>query len=228
MDRGLKVNPNAGHRARLRERFMRAGLEALNDYEALELLLTYAIQRRDVKPAAKRLLEDFGTVERVLDASPAELLQVPGLGGSSVAAILLIRQLCTKYLEQKSRDFDLLDSPEKAVNYLRMKLGGGKLETFMVLFLNSQNHLITSLSWPGTVDRAVIYPRNVLKAALLCNATGVIAAHNHPSGVCEPSPEDIQLTVRLKQALNEVNVTLHDHLIVTPSTWKSLLGEFSS
>ncbi len=219
----VKKNTALGHRQRLRERFLRAGLNGLQDYEALELLLTYAIPRQDVKPLAKLLLEEFGSVEKVLDASPAELLELPGVGATAATLIVLLKQLCAKYLEQKASAVDLLDSPAKVVNFLRMKLGGGKKETFMVLFLNAQNHLIAFDSFAGTVDRATVYSREVAERALLTRASAVIAAHNHPSGVCTPSPEDIKLTLRLKAALDSLGIKLLDHLIVTPSAHRSIL-----
>lgn len=215
-------SPADGHRRRLRERFLRAGLEGLQDYEALELLLTYAIPRCDVKPVAKQLLERFGTIEKVLDAPPGDLLECAGLGPAAVTLVVLLKQLCSKYLEQKARDVDVLDSTSRVVDFLRMKLGGGRKETCMVLFLNSQNHLIAYETYPGTVDRASIYAREVAEKALLCRACGVILAHNHPSGVCEPSPADLHLTRKLKAALELLTIELYDHIIVTPSAFRSL------
>lgn len=220
----VPVNRNtAGHRERLRQRFLRGGIAALNDYEVLELILTGAILRRDVKPIAKALIARFGSFEAVLDASGDELLEVPGMGPAGVVALLLIRQTCTRYLEQHVCSADVLDSYSKVVDYLRMKLGGGKKETLMVLYLNSRNHLVASEVYPGTVERASVYRREVLETALRSRATGVILAHNHPSGVCEPSAADLELTREIMKGLRELQVTLHDHLIVTPSASRSLL-----
>lgn len=215
----------AGHRQRLRERFLRAGLNGLQDYEALELLLAFAIPRRDVKPLAKQLLERFGTIEKVLDASPNDLLEFDGIGVNAAVLVLLLKQLCAKYLEQKARAVDVLDSTGRVVDFLRMKLGGGKKETFMVLFLNAQNHLIAYDTVSGTVDRAPVYAREVAEKALFSHASGVIVAHNHPSGVCDPSPEDIRLTRQLKFALDSLGIALYDHIVVTPSAYRSLKGD---
>lgn len=212
----------AGHRRRLRERFLRAGLVGLQDYEALELLLMFAIPRRDVKPLAKLLLERYGSVEKVLDAPPAEQLEIDGIGPHAATLIVLLKQLCTEYLEQKARSVDVLDSTGRVVDFLRMKLGGGRKETFMVLFLNTQNHLITYETYPGTVDRAPVYAREIAERALLARASGVIAAHNHPSGVCDPSPDDIRLTRSLAAALSPLGISLFDHIIVTPTAYRSL------
>ncbi len=219
---GSRNNSADGHRRRLRERFLRAGLDGLLDYESIELLLTYAILRSDVKPPAKLLLEEFGSIEKVLDAPAADLLECKGVGPSAVTLILLVRQLCTKYLEQKVRGVDVFDSTSKVVDFLRMKLGGGRKETCIVLFLNAQNHLIDYEIYPGTVDRASIYAREVAEKALLYRACGVILAHNHPSGVCDPSPADLQLTRKLKAALELLTIELCDHIIVTPSAYRSL------
>ena len=207
----------AGHRQRLRERFLRAGLPGLSDVETIELLLTFAIPRHDVKPLARELIDRFGSVGGVLDAPPAELLDINGIGQAAATMLVLLKQLCGKYLEQETRAVDLLDSGDKVIRYLRMKLGGGRKECFMVLYLNSQNHLLTTGIVQGTVDRAAVYAREVAEKCLLCRATGVIVAHNHPSGVCDPSPEDINLTRRLKTALASLNIALHDHIIVTAS-----------
>lgn len=220
------LNPDrmtAGHRQRLRERFLRAGLNGLQDYEALELLLTFAIPRQNVKPIAKQLLEKFGSVEKVLDAAPSDLLEIPGLGPAAVTLVVLLKQLCACYLEQKARAVDVLDSPQKLVNFLRMKLGGGKKETFMILFLDAQNQLINYQSIQGTVDRAAVYAREVAERALLSRASCVVAAHNHPSGICQPSMEDIQLTRRLHAALELLGIRLIDHFIITPTAHRSII-----
>ena len=174
---GPQKNHADGHRQRLRERFLRAGLDGLLDYEAIELLLTYAVPRRDMKPLAKELLEAYGSIEKLLDATPADLLDRHGVGASGATLILLLRQLCAKYLEQKARNVDLIDSIEKAENFARMKIGGGRKETFMVMYLNSRNQLIEHQQFSGTVDRAAVYPREIAEFCLRVGATAVILIH---------------------------------------------------
>ncbi|MBS1368907.1 MAG: DNA repair protein RadC [Lentisphaeria bacterium] len=213
-----------GHRQRLRERFLRAGLDGLQDYEAIELLLTYGIPRRDVKPLAKDLLEAYGSLEKLLDATPSDLLDRHGMGASAATLVVLIRELCAKYLEQKIRNVDILDSFAATERFLRMKLGGRRKETFMVIFLNSQNHVLDQQCFPGTVDRAAVYPREVAEKCLRVGASVVIIAHNHPSGVCMPSDSDLVTTRRILAALKTINVALADHLIVTPTACLSLRG----
>lgn len=206
----------AGHRRRLRERFCRAGLGGLQDYEAVELLLSYAIPRRDVKPLAKELLRDFGSIEGLMDAPMHRLIDEHGMGMNSALLVKLIREICTKYLEQRVRDSDVLNALEDTENFVRMKLGGCQSETLMTIFLNSRNRIISYELTPGTVNHTTVYIRELAKRAVLCNATGVILAHNHPSGVCIPSPEDMQLTESVTRALATFGIKFYCHLLVTP------------
>jgi len=206
---------NTGHRQRLRERFARAGLNGLQDYEAIELLLSYAIMRRDVKPLAKELLRDFGSLAELMDAPMEKLIDEHGMGPSSALLIKLMKEMCAQYLEQRARAVDVIRDCRQAEDFVRMKLGGGSRETMMTIFLNAHNHIISYDLNPGTVNHASIYVRELVKRAMLCNATGVIIAHNHPSGVCIASPEDIRLTSEIRTALNTVGIKLYDHFIVT-------------
>ena len=214
----VSAPPNAaGHRQRLRERFCRAGLNGLQDYEAVELLLSYAIPRRDVKPLAKDLLRDFGSLEGLMDAPMHKLIDEHGMGVNSALLIRLIREMCSCYLEQRARKADVLNSFERVEEFVRMKLGGCQNETLMTIFLNSHNRIIDYELTPGTVNHASVYVRELAKRAVLANATGVILAHNHPSGVCLPSHEDIKLTGSIRNALATFGVKLFCHMVVTPS-----------
>ena len=210
------VDDRAGHRQRLRERFARNGLNGLQEYEAVELLLSYAIMRRDVKPLAKALLRRYGSVEKLLDAPAAELVGEYGMGQSSALLFRLVRELCDKYLEQRARGVNVLEDPGSIEDFARMKLGGSSRETLMTIYLNARSHIIGYELTPGTVDHAAIYIRELVKQALLCNAVMVVLAHNHPSGICLPSPEDARLTVSVRTALATFGIRLVDHLIVTP------------
>lgn len=208
---------SSGHRQRLRERFCRSGLNGLQDYEAVELLLSYAIPRRDVKPLAKQLLRDFGSIEGIMDAPAHRLIDENGMGMNSALLIRLVREMCTQYLEQRVKRQDVLNAMEDTEDFVRMKLGGCQRETLMAIFLNSHHRIIGYELTPGTVDHAAVYVRELAKRAVIGNATGVILAHNHPSGICIPSQEDIQLTDLAGQALATFGITLFCHLIVTPS-----------
>lgn len=213
---------NAGHRTRLRRRFLDRGLGALHDHEALELLLTYAIPRRDVKPIAKALIARFGSFAGVMDASEYDLTSTEGIGENAAGLILLVKAAGALYLEQHLRRQTLLDSPDICADFARMKLGAGGKETLLVLFLNRQHYLLHYTCIPGTVDAATVFPREILEMCLRYRATSVILAHNHPSGVCTPSDEDLRLTRILQTLLHAAGIDLVDHLLVTPFSWISM------
>jgi DNA repair protein RadC len=217
----MEYDLRRGHRERLRKKFLQGGMNALHDYEALELLLTYAIPRRDVKPLAKQLLLKFKDFSGVFDASVEQLQQVDGIGENAAALFVLLKSLCVKYLEAETRHVDVMNSPEAVTDFVRMKLGGLKKETFMVIYLNTKNHVIEHDIQPGTVDRAAVYPREVIHRALELHAISLILSHNHPSGICDPSPQDIKLTNELKKALDPVGIRMLDHVIVSKNTYLS-------
>ncbi len=214
------VPSNSGHRSRLRRRFLDNGLGALHDHEALELLLTYAIPRRDVKPLAKALLREFGSFDAVFDATEYELGRVPGIGENAAALILLNKAICIHYLAQKlkpSATDDALTEPRRIADFVRMKIGGNGKETLLAIFLNKRKIPVGFYSLPGTVDRAIVYPREILQRALELKATAVVLAHNHPSGICEPSGDDEVFTRQVREALTAAGVEFVDHLIVSPA-----------
>ena len=210
-----------GHRERLRKKFLNSGLSALHDYEALELLLTFVIPRRDVKPIAKALLAHFKELHAVFDASPEELQKVKGIGESAAVLFVFLRELCNGYLESKAIGTDFVNSPESVINYARMKVGREQNEYFMVLYLNTKNHVIDHDCQEGTINRAAVYPRNILKRCIDLHAESIILVHNHPSGLCEPSPADLRLTNSIKNAVETVEIKLLDHIIVSKAGHKS-------
>lgn len=204
-----------GHRERLRERFHKAGAEGLHDYELLELLLTYAIPQKDVKETAKTLRNRFGGLSGVLDASQKELEAVKGLGPISAILIRLVKELCGAYLAEKMKHKDLLSSPQAVVDFARVKLAGLPHEAFMGIYLNTKNEVIDhEIIHEGTVDRAVVYPRRIIEAALTHHASGLILIHNHPSGHPKPSEEDKRLTRAIAEAARPIDVRVLDHIIV--------------
>jgi len=203
------------HRKRLREKFLKAGAEGFHDYELLELLLTVAIPRVDVKPPAKALMKRFGTLNAVLDASQSELKSVTGMGPTSAVLIRLVKELFSAYLAERMEGKDVLSSPSAVVDFARVKLAGLPHETFMVIYLNVKNRVIDhEVLQEGTVDRAIVYPREIIKAALTHKATGLILSHNHPSGDPEPSQEDKHLTRSVIEAARTVEIRVLDHIIV--------------
>jgi DNA repair protein RadC len=203
------------HRKRLREKFQKAGAEGLHDYELLELLLTYALPRKDVKPIAKALLDRFDGLAGVLDATQHELEEIKGLGPNSATLIRLVKELCTVYLAERAKEKDVLSSPQAVVDFARSKLAGLPHEAFMVIYLNTKNEVIEhEVIHEGTVDRAVVYPRKIIESALAHHAVGLILVHNHPSGYPDPSEEDKQLTRAAVEAARTVDIRVLDHIIV--------------
>jgi len=204
-----------GHRKRLRERFQKSGVEGMQDYEILELLLTYAIPRRDIKPYAKELIKRFGGLSGVLDASQKELETVLHIGPISSTLIRLVKEMCGTYLAEKMKEKDVLSSPQAVLDFARVKMAGLPHEAFMVIFLNTKNKVLDyKIIQEGTVDRTVIYPRRIIEEALSCHSAGLILVHNHPSGDSEPSPEDKQLTRSIAEAARTVDLRVLDHIIV--------------
>lgn len=205
----------AGHRARLRDRWRRAGPAGFADYELLELLLTHALPRRDTKPLAKRLLERFGDLKGALDA-PAEALEsVDGVGPGVSQFLRLLRGVLERYFETAARASDLLNSPEAVVRHCRARLEGLRHEVFEVLFLSTKNRLIGQRRLSeGSIDQTAVYPRRVVAEALTANAAGLVFVHNHPSGDPSPSPEDKSLTRQLEAAAKTVGIPVLDHLII--------------
>ncbi|MCG3205546.1 MAG: hypothetical protein KCHDKBKB_02268 [Elusimicrobia bacterium] len=208
-------NSHSGHRDRLKERFRQAYGAGMHDYEVLELLLTYAIPRKDVKPIAKNLLFQFKSLNEVLDASTADIEAVPEMGAHSATLIKLVKEICGLYLARRMENRDLLSSPERVVSFARMKLAGLPHEAFMVIFLNIQNEILAhEIINEGTVDQVAVYPRRIVEKALAHHAAGLIVVHNHPSGYTDPSEEDKRLTHSLKEAALLLSLRVLDHIIV--------------
>lgn len=204
-----------GHRKRLRERFRRGGIEGFHDYEILELLLTYAIPRIDVKPIAKKLIRHFGSLSGVLDATQQEIEEVAKVTPYSSTLIGLVKETCGAYLSEKMKDREILSSSQAVLDFARLTLAGLAHESFMVIFLNTKNQVLHhQVVHEGTVNRAVIYPRRIVEEALTHHASGLILVHNHPSGQCDPSAEDRQLTRALMEATRAMDIRVLDHIIV--------------
>ncbi len=213
----LKSKPDyLGHRQRLRERFKKTGFSGWHDYEMLELVLAYCIPRRDTKPVAKELLRKFKTIGAVFDTDEKELMEIDGIGSRSAVLLKVFREVATVYFESCLKKTDFLSSPKAVYDYLAVSLKGNREEEFKVIFLNSTNRTsgIETLQ-VGTVDKSAVYPRKVVERALKHNAVSVIIAHNHPGGSLKPSQDDVQITERLKQALETVDISLLDHVIIS-------------
>ncbi len=206
-----------GHRKRLRERFAAAGLEAFAPHEVLELLLTYAIPRRDTKPIAYALITRFGSLHAVLQASAAELMQVDGIGENAATLLSMMMPLFRAYHKSAEQDTPVLKNLQQCVDYCKGLFSGERYEKLYVICLDGRmRRLNTVLISSGDVNEVPMFARHVLSAASRCNASGLIITHNHPSGTAQPSHEDILLTDSLAQILSGINVKLFDHVIVSP------------
>ncbi|MCI4625671.1 MAG: DNA repair protein RadC [Candidatus Magnetoovum sp. WYHC-5] len=206
----------AGHRERLRQRYLKNGIDSLTQYEAMELLLTYAITRRDVKPMAKALIKKFKGIRGVLDADVEELTAINGIGIQAALLLKLIKDINTIYLKEKLITGQIVESPNDIIDYLKHAIGSLKEEMFMALFLNSKNEIVADeIISEGIVNHAVVYPRKLFENALKHKATAIIIVHNHPGGVLKPSENDIKLTKNLVNTANSLSIKIHDHLIVT-------------
>ncbi|MDX8382011.1 MAG: DNA repair protein RadC [Ghiorsea sp.] len=205
----------SGHRQRLKERFALHGLVGFHEYEVLELLLMYVIPRKDVKPIAKHLLNQFNTLASVFDAQVDELKSIEGLGKESAQFLKLNRAILEVYLSSELTEKSKLDSPDTVKAWLRLKLQDKSIEYFGALFTDQQNRCISSeILFEGTIDRAVVYPRALIKRALELDAKGIIVFHNHPAGTAQASDQDIALTKQLLEACNTLDLKLLDHFLL--------------
>ena len=214
---------HGGHRQRLRERFEHYGLDSFSDVNALELLLFYALPRQDTNPLAHALLDHFGSLEAVLEATDEELRAIPGMGENAALFLRLIPAMSRRYLLCKSGKIDQITNPEAAGEYMLPFFLYQQEERIYGLFLDSRCHVLSceELS-KGVIDAAEIGVRILIERALDLKCCYVILAHNHPSGVIVPSTEDEIATLRLRQALNTVGITLSDHLIIYGDSYMSM------
>ena len=205
-----------GHRARLRERFLGDGGEAIPDYELLELMLFSARPRGDVKPLAKRLLKEFGSFSKVLYASEHALRAVDDVGDAVIAALKTVRVASQRLIKSEIGDQPIIQSWSALMDYCKLAMGQNKIEQFRVLFLNNRHALIADeVMQEGTINHTPVYPREIVKRALEHSAGAIILLHNHPSGDPTPSKADIDVTKKIVEAAATVNVTVHDHVIIT-------------
>ncbi len=207
----------------MRERLIAGGGDGFLDYELLEYVLTLAIPRRDTKPLAKKLLDEFGDLPTLLAASPKELERVEGLGEGAVAALKFVEACAVRSLQRKALARPVLANFDAVVDYLHARLAHELTEEFRVLFLNNRNILIRDEALgEGTVNQAPVYPREIVKRALELQASAIILVHNHPSGDPTPSRDDIQMTRTVVDAAKPVGISVHDHLVIARSSHASL------
>jgi DNA repair protein RadC len=215
-----------GHRKRLRERFLKGGLEGFADYEIVELLLSLGTPRRDTKIQAKEAMKRFKTLRGALSASQEELQQIKGVGPHSVFGIMLVQAVAREFLKEKILDKPAFQSAQEIFDYLYHSMRDLKKEVFKVIYLTSANQIIDSADlFEGTVTGGVIPPRQVMESALAKHAVSLIFVHNHPSGVCTPSSSDKELTRDLVFAGSVLGIKVLDHIIIGENRYFSFASE---
>lgn len=207
---------NDGHRARLRERFLKSGIDGFSERDCLELLLSYAIPRKDVKPIAVGLLKHFGGLSRVLEADMQELMLINGIAENSASLLMLILPLIRVYQKSKAQETPRLEFLSARKAYARALLMGEAREHFELIALGEKGKLIADKRIASGDDRhAAVFPRLVAGFLLNVGASACVIAHNHPSGSAEPSDDDIRLTESLRQMLKPLSIELVDHIIIS-------------
>lgn len=213
-----------GHRQRVKNRFRKEGLDSFDEVHALELLLFYAVPRIDTKPLARNLLDRFGSLALVLEATEAELMSVPGVGENVATYLTLITAAGRYYQMCRSERPVILDSTEKYGTYLKDMFYGRRNETVYLLCLDAKCKVLSCREvGEGDVNSVNVPIRKVVETALSTNATMVILAHNHPSGFALPSGEDVETTERIAKALGAMDIVLADHVIVSDEEFISMV-----
>lgn len=213
-----------GHRQRLKDRFRQEGLDGFNEINALELLLFYCVPRSDTNPLAHRLIEHFGSFSNVLDASIEELEAVEGIGHNISTFLSFIPQLVRYYGDNKTQSIKVLTKLADYGNFLRPKFINRKNEIVYMVCLDAKCKVLACKQLgEGSVNSAGVPIRRIVDVALKVNASTVILAHNHPGGVATPSNDDVYTTMRVAQALSNVDVILLDHLVFADGDYVSMV-----
>ena len=215
----------AGHRQRLKARFLSDLGRSMPDYELLELILMYAIPRRDVKPLAKSLLREYVNLANVLSAPPEELMNIQGVGINAAVLCSIIHASCNKICWEnlENKDTPVLTSKQKIVEYCRTRIGYSDREELLVIYLDIHGRYIRdNIEQSGTIGSVILNTRDIINKALRFKACSVLIAHNHPSGDCTPSRGDIEMTMELKEGLKTVRMQLEDHIIISQRGYYSM------
>ena len=229
----MNEKDNQGHRERIKEKFLKNGIDGFAEYEILELLLTYCIPRKDTKPIAKELLNKFKSLDNIFKADFDKLFAIDGLGKNSIAFLKLIGDLPSIIYKDELKNKKLVNkeilkisNKDILLNYLRNKIGYEEKEKFYVIYLSSSNEVIEfEENSVGTLDRSSVYPREIYKKIINLNAKSIILAHNHPSDNITPSKSDIELTNEIAKGLKNFGALLIEHIIITKNSYFSFLEE---
>ena len=229
----MSEKDNQGHRERIKEKFLKNGIDGFAEYEILELLLTYCIPRKDTKPIAKELLNKFKSLDNIFKADFDKLFAIDGLGKNSIAFLKLVGDLPSIIYKDELKNKKLVNkeilkitNKDILLNYLRNKIGYEEKEKFYVIYLSSSNEVIEfEENSVGTLDRSSVYPREIYKKIINLNAKSIILAHNHPSDNITPSKSDIELTNEIAKGLKNFGALLIEHIIITKNSYFSFLEE---
>jgi DNA repair protein RadC len=212
---GPQSDPQRGHRQRACEKLIHNGHETMFDYEIIELMLFLVFKRMDTKPLAKLLIDTFGSIDKVLNASKKELLSIPGVGAQAFNAIKIIDAVVKSSLKSKILNKNTIECFEDVVKYCKVNMKNLISEEFRILFLNGMNEVIQDeIVQKGSVDAVNVYPREIVRRCIENGAKGFIMVHNHPSGDPTPSANDIYTTKKIKEAADIFNIDLQDHIII--------------
>jgi DNA repair protein RadC len=213
-----------GHRERMRDRFIKEGLDNFEPHLILELILYYAIPQKDTNILAHRLLESFnGSFMRVLDAPLEELIKVDGIGMNTAVLIKMFPEVCRRYLLETSETGKIVKSSEDAAKHMIPMFFGKNFECVALMCLDAKGKvLFCDCVFEGSVNAAAVSVRRVVEICVRYTTTDVIVSHNHPGGVAIPSEQDVMVTRRIAEALRTVGVRLLDHLIIAGNDWVSL------
>ena len=212
-----------GHRQRLRERFAKTGFEGFHDYEVLEFLLTFIFRQGDVKPIAKELIRKFGSFSKVLDAKAEDLKEIKGMGENAALSLSAMRKALAFYFADAATSQRLqLTKMSELVDFLKSQIADRENEVLFAVFLNAKNEVLQLKELgEGSIGQASAFPRRIVEEGLKLKATSLILAHNHPEGIAEPSDGDIAITEEIKKALELVEISLQDHIILANNDYYS-------
>jgi len=221
-DSKTNEHKGAGHRSRLRKRFLENGIESLLDYEVIELLLTLGTPRKDCKETAKEIIQRFGGLYEALNTPVTDLIQIKGVGPINVFGLKLFQEISERLAKEqipKKMDFR---SDKVIIDYLKKWIGREQKEHFVALYIDSGGHLIKEMTISvGILNSSIVHPREVFEPAISLRAANLVIAHNHPSRSVEPSSEDREVTKRLVETGNILGIEIRDHLIVSKSDYFS-------
>lgn len=218
-------NDHDGHRQRLKERFLESGIDDFEPHNVLELLLFYAVPRKDTNVIAHDLINKFGSLSAVLDANPKDLMKVDGVGENTATFLSMIPQITRRYIDDKTNESVIIKTRSDLGKYLVPKFIGRTSEALMLIAMDNKNKILSChVISEGDISSAKVSKRKIMEDAIRLNAAQIALAHNHPSGIVSASPEDISMTKNIKEMLAQVGIRFFDHIIVSNDEFMSMVA----